>query len=109
MQQPQQLGQPPPPAIYGPRPLNTLAVVSLAAGVSAYLITHFIGAIVAIVTGHMARGQTRRTGERGGGFALAGLVLGYAYFVVLVLVVAVVVILIVTGAALFGMPTSRSS
>jgi len=32
---------------------------------------------VAVVTGHIARRQIRRTGEQGAGFALAGLILGY--------------------------------
>jgi hypothetical protein len=102
MQQPQPYGQQPPPAAYTARPMNSLAIVSLAAGISAYVITHFIGAIVAIVTGHMARGQMRRTGERGGAMALVGLILGYAYFAVLILVIAVVVVLIVSGVAIFG-------
>ena len=49
----------------------------------------FVGAIAAIVTGHIARSQIRRSGESGDGMALAGLILGYvglvlsALFVVL--------------------------
>jgi hypothetical protein len=77
-------------------PTNTLAVVSLAAGISAFFVTHFIGAAVAIVTGHMARREIRETGEAGGGFARAGLVLGYLYFALLAIVV-VVVVLVVLG------------
>ena len=39
--------------------------------------------ILAIVFGHLARGQIRRTGEKGDGLALAGLVLGWAEVVLI--------------------------
>jgi hypothetical protein len=46
-----------------------------------------VGAIVAVVTGHVARGEIRRAnGElEGDGMALAGLVLGWANLALLVL------------------------
>jgi len=49
---------------------NTLAIVSL--------VTGFCCSIAAVVTGHIALGQIKRTGEAGRGLAIAGLVLGYA-------------------------------
>jgi Domain of unknown function (DUF1707)/Domain of unknown function (DUF4190) len=55
---------------------NGLSAVSLGFGLGQILVPIF-GAIVAIVTGHVARGQIRRTGEHGDGMAIAGLVLGY--------------------------------
>ena len=39
-------------------------------------------AILAIVFGHIARGQVRRTGEGGHGMATIGLILGYMVLVV---------------------------
>jgi hypothetical protein len=107
--------QPQPPQPYRPQapmpyvgmPTNTLAVVSLAAGISAFVITHFIGAGVAILTGHIARRQIRETGEGGGGFALAGLILGYVYYALLVLVLIVVVLFLLGLGALF-VGTSQS-
>ncbi len=36
-----------------------------------------LGSIVAIITGHIARGQIKRSGEQGAGLALAGVILGY--------------------------------
>lgn len=49
---------------------NVLAIVSL--------ITSIIGlSIVGIITGHVALGQIRRTGETGHGIALAGTIIGY--------------------------------
>jgi hypothetical protein len=64
---------------------NTLAVVSLVAGIASFFghIIPFLGgftlALVAIVTGHMARNQIKQTGEAGMGFATAGLVIGYIH------------------------------
>jgi peptidyl-prolyl cis-trans isomerase B (cyclophilin B) len=46
-----------------------LAIVSL---VSAFFIS-----LVAIITGHIALSQIKKTGEQGRGLAIAGLVLGY--------------------------------
>ena len=68
------------PAGYAPPPkTNPLATISLIAGVVQFVCFYFIGAIVAIVTGHIARSQIRRSnGTQGGaGMALAGIILGY--------------------------------
>jgi Domain of unknown function (DUF4190) len=71
---------------------NTLAVVSLVTALVAPF-AHFTGiggltlTIVSIVTGHMARRQIRQTGERGDGFALAGLIISYVHLALSVLVV----------------------
>jgi hypothetical protein len=66
---------------------NPLAIVALVLG--------FVFPLLAIPVGHIARGQILRTGERGDGLALAGLVLGYlgliAVVVALIAVVAHVV------------------
>jgi hypothetical protein len=69
---------------------NTLAVVSLVTAIIAPF-AHFTGiggltlTIVSIVTGHMARRQIRQTGERGDGFALAGLIISYVHVALTVL------------------------
>lgn len=59
-----------------PRRTNGLAVASLACGVG-QVFFWFLAAIPAVVLGHMARRQIRRTGEDGAGLALAGLILGW--------------------------------
>jgi hypothetical protein len=51
--------------------LNTLAVVSLATALTS------IGAVAAIITGHVALTQIKRSGESGRGLALAGTIIGY--------------------------------
>jgi hypothetical protein len=58
------------------RQTNPLAVVSLSFGVG-QVIVPFVGAIVAIVCGHISRSQIRETGQAGDGMAITGLVLGY--------------------------------
>jgi hypothetical protein len=51
--------------------LNTLAVVSIASALTS------IGAVAAIITGHVALTQIKRSGESGRGLALAGTIIGY--------------------------------
>jgi len=75
---------PPGSMVAAPGQTNTLAVVSLVTAIIAPF-GHFTGiggltlTIVSIVTGHMARRQIRQTGERGDGFALAGLIISYVH------------------------------
>lgn len=71
-------------------PTNGLAVGSLVCGILEFF-TLGVAAIPAVILGHMARGQIRRTGERGDGMAITGLVLGWmaiAGWALLILVLA---------------------
>ena len=89
---------------------NTLAIVSLIAGIVGWTAMPLVGSIVAIVTGHMARGQIRQSHglETGDGLAVGGLVLGYLSVVlgIVGLIFAVLVIVGVIGlgflSAVFG-------
>ena len=65
-------------AAAGPK-TNTLAIVSL--------VLAFFISLGAIICGHIALGQIKKTGENGRGLAIAGLVLGYLGLVVGVIVV----------------------
>ena len=56
---------------------NRLAVASLVCALAVFVVP-LPTSILAIVFGHVARGQIRRTGEKGDGLARAGLVLGWA-------------------------------
>ena len=63
------------------RSLNTLAVVSLASALTS------IGAVMAIITGHVALAQIKRSGENGKVLAGTGLALGYltvAFWIILI-------------------------
>ena len=52
--------------------LNTLAVVSLATALTS------IGAVAAVITGHIALAQLKTDGKSGRALALAGLIVGYS-------------------------------
>lgn len=54
------------------RRLNTLAVVSLASALTS------IGAVMAIITGHISLAQIKRSDENGKPLAISGLIIGYA-------------------------------
>ncbi|HLM52186.1 MAG TPA: DUF4190 domain-containing protein [Pseudoxanthomonas sp.] len=57
---------------------STLAIASLIAGLLGWTLMPFVGSLVAIVTGHMARGEIRRNpGMEGDSMAVIGLVLGW--------------------------------
>ncbi|MFZ0832561.1 MAG: DUF4190 domain-containing protein, partial [Mycobacterium sp.] len=67
----------------GVRPFNAhtngLAIASL--------ILAFVVPLLAIIFGHIARSQIRRTGEQGDGLALAGLIIGYISILISVIAV----------------------
>jgi hypothetical protein len=67
---------------------NGLALASFACGFAQFIFGP-PAAIPAIVFGHVARHQIKRTGEQGAGLALAGLILGWVTVIlVIVLIVA---------------------
>jgi hypothetical protein len=75
-----------------PAGTNGLAIASLACGLGQFAFGP-LATIPAIVFGHMARSQIRRTGEEGVGLALAGLILGWGAVILgFVLIAAVVAI-----------------
>jgi hypothetical protein len=88
-------------------PYNTLAVVSLVAGIASYVFVPVVGAVVAVITGHMARSQIRTTREQGGGLALAGLILGYAHLVIVVLVVGLILLVLLGVFGFFAIHPSH--
>jgi Domain of unknown function (DUF4190) len=92
-------GQPYPPyqGPYSPYPAtpptNGMAITSLVCGITSFMVG--ITFIPAIIFGHIAQRQIRRTGEQGSSLALAGLILGYvggAIFFGLMLAVAVIAV-----------------
>jgi hypothetical protein len=82
------------------RNTSTLAIVSLVSGLLGWSFVPWLGSLVAVVTGHLARAEIRREPERleGDGMAVAGLVLGYA-MLVLSLVGLVLVVMFFGGIA----------
>jgi len=68
--------------------VNALAIASLACGLAQFVFGP-LAAIPAIILGHVARSQIKRTGEQGAGLALAGLILGWAVVILAVIVIAI--------------------
>lgn len=69
---------------------SPLAIASLLCGIFQFPFW-FVSGIPAIVLGHMARREIRRTGQQGAGLAMIGLVLGYIGLTVAILVAAAIV------------------
>jgi len=95
---------------------NSLAVVSLVTAVGSFLghIVPFIGggtlALIAIVTGFMARSQINRTGEQGRWMANVGILIGVIHLAGLFLFLLFLLFLVfVLGIALFGAATHSGS
>ncbi|WP_161580494.1 DUF4190 domain-containing protein [Subtercola vilae] len=81
-------------APYGGSPepsYNVLAIVSL--------VTAFFVSLAAVITGHIALVQIKRTGQKGRGLAVAGLVLGYLGILGGILAAVFIVIAIVAAAS----------
>jgi hypothetical protein len=77
-------------------PTNTLAIVAF--------VLSFVVSVGAVICGHIALGQIKRTGEGGRGFAIAGLVIGYVGIGVTALIIlfyigALIISLIAVGGA----------
>jgi len=74
---------------------NSLAMISLVAGLCGFSLVPFLGSIAAVITGHLALGQIRDTGEEGSTLARAGLWLGYIALALVVLAVALVLLVVI--------------
>jgi hypothetical protein len=58
-------------------PTNGMAIGALVSGIVSWVALPLLAAVPAVILGHLALKQIRRTGEEGTGLATAGLVLGY--------------------------------
>jgi hypothetical protein len=95
-------GAPPPgPTAIPPAaaPNSGLAIASLVLGILSMVCTGILTAIPAVITGHMARGEIRKSAGRidGDGMALTGLILGY-----ITIALTVVALILVFGFGLFA-------
>jgi hypothetical protein len=85
------------PDVWYPQPAartgtNSMAIAALVCGLAEFF-TLGLTAVPAIVLGHAARRQVRRTGQQGDGLAQAGLILGWTGIALLAAVVAALVII----------------
>jgi len=88
-----------------PTTTSSLAIVSLVFGILSWTLLPFIGAIVAVICGHLARSEIRRSGPdyrvEGEGMAVAGLVLGYLQLAMSMVVISIFIAVLFYGMA-FG-------
>ncbi len=85
---------------------SSLAVVSLIFGVLAYVFLPGVGALVAVICGHSARSEIRRSPPgsiEGDGMALAGLILGWIQIACVVVAVAFAALFIAGAIAFHGL------
>jgi len=85
------------PYVSSPPQNSGKAAGSLAAGIAAYFVAPFIGAIIAVVLGHMGLNEIKKSAGRlkGEGMAIAGMILGYiqiATFPIFILIIAAIAI-----------------
>ena len=91
------------------KPTNGLAMVSLVTGILSYLghVIPLIGggtlALIAIITGWIARRQIRESGEQGKDIATIGMILGFVNIaIVLLILAAIFFIVVVLGISILG-------
>lgn len=92
------------------RRTSSLAIISLVSGLLGWTLAPWLGSIVAVITGHMARSEIRRDpeGVEGDGFAIAGLVLGWLMIVLTVLTILAIILFFGGLAALFALAASTA-
>lgn len=90
-----------PPA---PPGTNALAITAMICGIVQFFGFWLLATIPAVVCGHIARRQIKRTGEQGAGMATAGIVLGWIGVGLSVL--AAVLIAIIAAAAIHAAHTT---
>ena len=87
-------------------PLQTsaLAITSLVTGILGWTFLPLLGSLAAIITGHMARAEIRRSNGQldGDGMAIAGLVLGWVVLAIGVLALVAVLLFFGGLAVLLG-------
>ncbi len=86
-----------------PAQSSSLAIVSMVSGIACWFILPLLGALIAVITGHMAKKEIRESGGRLSGveMANAGLALGYVHLALSFLVFCFVALLIAGALAFF--------
>ena len=74
---------------------SSLAIVSLVSGIACWFVLPLLGAIIAVITGHMAKKEIRESAGRLSGveMANAGLFLGYAHLAISLIAACCVVLI----------------
>ena len=85
-------------------PNSTLAIVSLVSAILGFTFVPVIGTIVALITGYMARSETRSIPPRasGDGMATAGIIMGWVQVALLVIGVCCAIVYFVFMVGIFA-------
>ncbi len=78
-----------------PAHTSATAITSLVFGVLSWVLLPLLGAILAVVFGHIARAEIRKAppGQiEGDGLAIAGLVLGWLHLVVVIMAICIIIV-----------------
>src|SRR5687767_9091346 len=90
-------------------PSSTLAIVSLVSAILGFTFFPVVGGIVALITGYMARNETRSIPPRasGDGMATAGIIMGWIQIGLLVIGICCVAASLLFGLGWFGISVDR--
>jgi hypothetical protein len=96
-----------PPYPVAPQPAqrdSALAIVSLITGIASWVFLPIVGALTAIITGHLAISEINKSSGmlKGKGMATAGLILGYIQIAVFLIVIVVLTLLAPTIGSVFS-------
>lgn len=89
---------------YNVLPSSTLAIVSLISGILGFTFVPVIGAVVALITGYMARSETRSMPPKasGDGMATAGIIMGWIQIGLIIVGICCLVVYLVFIVGLVG-------
>ncbi|MBP7624245.1 MAG: DUF4190 domain-containing protein [Xanthomonadales bacterium] len=92
------------------RPHNTKAILSLVFGVAAWFMLPVVGAIAAVVCGHIARREIRESDGAfiGDDMAIAGIILGYLQLAMSLLLLLLILLLFGGLAAFLGFAAAQA-
>lgn len=94
---------------YNVLPTSTMAIVSLIAGIAGFSFLPAIGTIVALITGYMARNETRAVPPTasGDGLATAGIIMGWIQVGLFILGICLFILFFGFFASLIGISASQ--
>lgn len=78
---------------------SSLAILSLVTGIASWFILPVVGAVIAVITGYMAKNEIRSSNGQltGDGLATTGIVLGFLHFAIILAICCIVVALLALG------------
>jgi len=90
-------------------PSSTLAIVSLVSALLGFTFLPVVGSIVALVTGYMARNETRSIPPKasGDGMATAGIILGWVQMGLLIIGICCTIAFLVFSIGALGIRSSQ--